>query len=268
MRLNKTALALGLFTSLSAAAAMAEPPVQAGETLQSLSQVKVTTTVNGQPGSLADFVSPEVLALINANPTQTNFVNTASAAPVVDAAATTALSDQSNSSSTPVITDATNTTAADVAQSPASTTATTASTDQTNNSSADVVQQDLSSNNLASTSLAPAGDVTSDTTATTQTVDPNAAPVASTDTTAATSSSYGAASNADAATNGSAAVAPDVAVNTDTSTINNTASATQQATLDLPATSPEAPQVVDPAAAAMPTSDTLTSPDAATPAAQ
>ena len=52
-------LALSLMTGLSftSIAAFAEPPVQAGETLESLSKVKVTTTVNGQPGSLNDLVS-------------------------------------------------------------------------------------------------------------------------------------------------------------------------------------------------------------------
>ncbi|MHA3080697.1 hypothetical protein [Acinetobacter sp. ANC 5502] len=47
-------LFMGMFT---ATAAFAEPAVQPGETLESLSQVKVNTTVNGQPGSLADLMS-------------------------------------------------------------------------------------------------------------------------------------------------------------------------------------------------------------------
>ena len=43
------ALATGL---LATTAVFAEPPVQPGQTLESLSQAQVTTTVNGQPGSL------------------------------------------------------------------------------------------------------------------------------------------------------------------------------------------------------------------------
>lgn len=45
-------------------AAFAEAPVQAGETLESLSQVKVTTTINGQPGSLAELVNSGKVQLI------------------------------------------------------------------------------------------------------------------------------------------------------------------------------------------------------------
>ncbi|TCB13243.1 hypothetical protein E0H78_01120 [Acinetobacter sp. ANC 4641] len=47
-------LFMGMFT---ATAAFAEPAVQPGETLESLSQVKINTTVNGQPGSLTDLMS-------------------------------------------------------------------------------------------------------------------------------------------------------------------------------------------------------------------
>ena len=51
-------LALSLISGLSlSSVAFAEPAVQAGETLESLSKVKVTTTVNGQPGSINDLVS-------------------------------------------------------------------------------------------------------------------------------------------------------------------------------------------------------------------
>lgn len=46
-------------------AAFAEAPVQAGETLESLSQVKVTTTINGQPGSLAELVNSGKVQLIS-----------------------------------------------------------------------------------------------------------------------------------------------------------------------------------------------------------
>lgn len=52
-------LGLSLFTGLAVAsmATFAEPPVQAGETLESLSKVKVTTTVNGQPASLNELIA-------------------------------------------------------------------------------------------------------------------------------------------------------------------------------------------------------------------
>ncbi|KJV39745.1 hypothetical protein [Acinetobacter brisouii] len=51
-------VSIGLFMGMfTATAAFAEPAVQPGETLESLSQVKVHTTVNGQPGSLADLMS-------------------------------------------------------------------------------------------------------------------------------------------------------------------------------------------------------------------
>ena len=79
-------LALGLMTGLSFASvsAFAEPPVQAGETLESLSKVKVTTTVNGQPGSLNDLVSSGQVKLLgdaNAAPATTNPNATAVNAP-------------------------------------------------------------------------------------------------------------------------------------------------------------------------------------------
>lgn len=45
------------FGLLGATSAFAEPAVQPGETLESLSQVKISTTVNGQPGSLQDLIS-------------------------------------------------------------------------------------------------------------------------------------------------------------------------------------------------------------------
>lgn len=47
-------LTIGL---LGATSAFAEPAVQPGQTLESLAQVKVSTTVNGQPGSLQDLLS-------------------------------------------------------------------------------------------------------------------------------------------------------------------------------------------------------------------
>ena len=46
-----------LITGLMSAAALAEPAVQPGDTLESLSKVKISTTVNGQPGSLEELLS-------------------------------------------------------------------------------------------------------------------------------------------------------------------------------------------------------------------
>lgn len=50
-------IGLGLISGLMSAAAIAEPPIQPGDTLQSLSQVKITTTVNGQQGSIQELVA-------------------------------------------------------------------------------------------------------------------------------------------------------------------------------------------------------------------
>ena len=49
-------LGLGLISGLMSAAAFAEPPIHPGDTLESLSKVKVVTTVNGQPGSIEELV--------------------------------------------------------------------------------------------------------------------------------------------------------------------------------------------------------------------
>lgn len=60
---------VALITGTLSMTAFAEAPVQAGETLESLSQVKVSTTVNGQPGSIADLVnSGKVQVLAGAQP--------------------------------------------------------------------------------------------------------------------------------------------------------------------------------------------------------
>ena len=50
---------LAIVTGLTCASmtAFAEPAVQAGETLESLSKAKVMTTVNGQPGSLNELLA-------------------------------------------------------------------------------------------------------------------------------------------------------------------------------------------------------------------
>lgn len=60
---------VALITGTLSMTAFAEAPVQAGETLESLSQVKVSTTVNGQPGSIADLVnSGKVQVIASAQP--------------------------------------------------------------------------------------------------------------------------------------------------------------------------------------------------------
>ena len=65
MRLNILALSLLSGLSFASATTFAEPAVQAGETLESLSQAKVTTTVNGQPGSLDELLSSGQIKLVN-----------------------------------------------------------------------------------------------------------------------------------------------------------------------------------------------------------
>ncbi|MEJ8024901.1 hypothetical protein WKH82_05420, partial [Acinetobacter baumannii] len=50
-------IGIGVITGLCSMAALAESAVQPGDTLESLSKVKVTTTVNGQPGSISDLVN-------------------------------------------------------------------------------------------------------------------------------------------------------------------------------------------------------------------
>lgn len=62
-------LGASLITGLMSATAFAEPPIQPGDTLESLSKAKVVTTVNGQPGSLQDIVaSGQVRIVSEANP--------------------------------------------------------------------------------------------------------------------------------------------------------------------------------------------------------
>lgn len=59
------ALGLGLFTSVISVAAFAEPPVQPGETLESLSKAKISTKVNGQEASLESLVNSGQIRLVN-----------------------------------------------------------------------------------------------------------------------------------------------------------------------------------------------------------
>ena len=70
-------IAVAFVTASLSMTAFAEQPVQAGETLESLSKAKVTTTVNGQPGSLEELVNSGKVQLISAqsNPVQTQPMN-------------------------------------------------------------------------------------------------------------------------------------------------------------------------------------------------
>lgn len=54
MRFHLFACALVSSISISA---FAEPPIQAGDTLESLSKVKISTTINGQAGSLQELIA-------------------------------------------------------------------------------------------------------------------------------------------------------------------------------------------------------------------
>ncbi|XDU55796.1 hypothetical protein AB3540_01320 [Acinetobacter nosocomialis] len=62
-------IGIGVIAGLCSMAALAEPAVQPGETLESLSKVKVTTTVNGQPGSISDLVNSGKVQPVSAAPT-------------------------------------------------------------------------------------------------------------------------------------------------------------------------------------------------------
>ncbi|MBF7683441.1 hypothetical protein I2F27_08895 [Acinetobacter sp. B5B] len=64
-----TGLLVG-FSSLHSA--FAEPAVQPGQTLESLSKVTVSTTVNDQPGSLAKLLQSGEYQLISPDPINTN----------------------------------------------------------------------------------------------------------------------------------------------------------------------------------------------------
>ena len=59
------AFGLGLFTSVISVSAFAEPPVQPGETLESLSKAKISTKVNGQEASLESLVNSGQIRLVD-----------------------------------------------------------------------------------------------------------------------------------------------------------------------------------------------------------
>ena len=69
--ISATILASGLLLGFSSISAFAEPAVQAGETLESLSQAKISTTINGQPGSIQELIQSGQVRLLNTenNPT-------------------------------------------------------------------------------------------------------------------------------------------------------------------------------------------------------
>ena len=61
-------IGLSLVTGLMSATAFAEPPIQSGDSLESLSKVVITTTVNGQSGSIQDLVSRGQIQIVDTNP--------------------------------------------------------------------------------------------------------------------------------------------------------------------------------------------------------
>lgn len=86
-------LGLGLITGIISVAAFAEPAIQPGETLESLSQAKISTTVNGQPGSLQELAaSGKIKILGEANAQATN------EAPASEVAASDAVADENAAS--------------------------------------------------------------------------------------------------------------------------------------------------------------------------
>jgi hypothetical protein len=69
LMIHSKIIGIGVIAGLCSMAALAEPAVQPGETLESLSKVKVTTTVNGQPGSISDLVKSGQVQPVSAAPT-------------------------------------------------------------------------------------------------------------------------------------------------------------------------------------------------------
>lgn len=61
-------IGLSLVTGLMSVTAFAEPPIQSGDSLESLSKVVITTTVNGQSGSIQDLVSRGQIQIVDTNP--------------------------------------------------------------------------------------------------------------------------------------------------------------------------------------------------------
>jgi len=69
LMIHSKIIGIGVIAGLCSMAALAEPAVQPGETLESLSKVKVTTTVNGQPGSISDLVKSGQVQPVSVAPT-------------------------------------------------------------------------------------------------------------------------------------------------------------------------------------------------------
>ena len=73
MRFHLCACALVSSISIST---FAEPPIQAGDTLESLSKVKISTTINGQAGSLQELIANGQIRIVTSadanltNPTE------------------------------------------------------------------------------------------------------------------------------------------------------------------------------------------------------
>lgn len=70
MRFHLFACALVSSISISA---FAEPPIQAGDTLESLSKVKISTTINGQTGSLQELIANGQIRIVSS--ADANFTN-------------------------------------------------------------------------------------------------------------------------------------------------------------------------------------------------
>lgn len=68
MQLKSISYFIGL--SLFNLATYAEPPLQAGDTIESLSKVHIQTSINGQSGSIQDLVDSGQIQLINTSNTE------------------------------------------------------------------------------------------------------------------------------------------------------------------------------------------------------
>ena len=84
-------LTCGLLMGLVNVTAFAEPAVQAGETLESLSQAKITTSINGQPGSIQELLQSGQVRLVNPEqtPVQQSLVSTTEGAQATSTVAET-----------------------------------------------------------------------------------------------------------------------------------------------------------------------------------
>lgn len=70
-------LGLSLVTGMMSATAFAEPAIQPGDTLESLSKVKVSTAVNGQAGSIEELVASGQIRIVDAGQVATTKSNAA-----------------------------------------------------------------------------------------------------------------------------------------------------------------------------------------------